>query len=269
MPALTTLPRYAPIGDMALWFHTGRQIATTTLDQGTITRESGFAVTFWMRPTDSEEGTRYPLAISSTPPGHLIFSVTHPMLLSARCKVPTVTTSTATSASVEAGVDWQMSMHPFVSDRGWAFTVGSYNHTRSEFTLAVMGKGPAEVRTIKGWVFPSSGPEPTLTVSVGQHPVAHENQRFRGAITRLRLWRTALTAEEAIAARFDQPLGPRTRYGDKLAADWRMCEGYGDTAFDHGPHGTHLRLGNGTPGSEPTWVVANIPVPVPAGGPPR
>jgi len=278
-PDPVSLPRFAPLGDMALYFDGQHDTATATLSSDTFPADASdlaFSFTFWMSPgpsgwdsaADRAEAEQTlldvragshgdPLITLSYGPGHQ-FGVFFPQSSPDKIHVDL------------AGLPAK-----------WLYVLVAYSPRRGRdnpaaLTMAFSDGGPAftpPTTTLTGSV---QLPPELRTVTLGQ-PVLDDDKGndtavpFQGMLTRLRLWNLDLSPDTALQNMWAEPIGPKAYAIGPLRADWRMNEGYGNTAFDYGnpgddllpiryrpPTGSHLRLGGHAPATEPTWAVAEL-----------
>ncbi|MER5662749.1 hypothetical protein [Streptomyces mirabilis] len=263
-----SLPRFAPLLNMALYFDGGREVATAPLPADLFPQNASdlaFTVTFWMNPGPAPWTAGNPTAGSDAPQTVLdVRGASGPVVSLAYGPGRKVTCTLPGS---------RPDISELAFDRltaKWLYVIVVYSPNPTQLTLVVSDGGP----TTASAVVPLApqlllGDEPralTLGRSGGQ-----DGAPFQGMLTRLRVRRIAMEAADALAAMYDEPLGFQNNANDALAADWRMNEGYGTVAFDYAtpggpllplryqpPPGNHLRLGDGDPATEPGWAVANL-----------
>jgi hypothetical protein len=279
-PDPVSLPRFAPLGDMALYFDGRLDTATAVLPADTFPSDASdlaFAFTFWMSPgpagwdtvvnrTEAEaEAEQTVLDVGSGPddplglitlkygPGHR-FGVVFPR-----------------SMPDEIPVDL-----PETSGK-WLYVMFAYSPFRGRgnpaaVTMAFSDGGPGYLpkpTPLKGSVQLKAE---SRTLTLAQPVDDTKAVPYQGMLTRLRLWGHDLTPDTAFQTMWAEPIGPKAYEIGSLRADWRMNEGYGTTAFDYAnpgdgllpiryrpPTGSHLHLGgSGTPATEPTWAVGEL-----------
>lgn len=268
-----SLPRFAPLGDMALYFDGLHNTATAALPADTFpaaASDLAFSFTFWMSPgpsgwdtavdrADTEQtlidlraGPDDPLITLKYGPGHRFVAVFPP--------------SMPDEVSVEL---------PGPPSK-WLYVLVAYSPSRGRgnpaaLTLAFSDGGPAflpPATTLKPSAQVNAEPR---TVTLAQPVDDAGAVPYQGMLTRLRLWGLDLPPDTALQNMWDEPIGPKAYAIGPLHADWRMNEGYGTTAFDYGnpgddllpvryrpPAGSHLRLGGDAPATEPAWAVAEL-----------
>ncbi|WRZ88643.1 hypothetical protein OHB54_05935 [Streptomyces sp. NBC_01007] len=263
-----SLPRFAPLLNMALYFDGGRELATASLPADLFAQNASdlaFTVTFWMSPGPAPWTAGGPTAGSEAPQTVLdvrgasgpVVSLAYGPGRKVTCALP--------------GTRPDLSELPF--DRltsNWLYVALVYSPNPTQLTLLVSDGGPTSVSAVVP-LAPQLllGDEPR-TLTLGRSP-SEDGAPFQGMLTRLRVRRTALDTTGALAGMYDEPIGFQNAVTDSLAADWRMNEGYGTVAFDYAtpggpllpvryqpPPGNHLRLGDGDPATEPVWTVANL-----------
>ena len=295
-----SISRYAPLGDMALAFDGQNTAAQADLPPGLLlSGETGldaFAVTFWMNTPSPDPDP------ATAAPGQQvvaeIYGKTHGVILArwtvafepARAAAPEPAAAaapekaTAPNLVVTCNILQAVISIPLPSDHytgRWVFLATSYTPPPPDASpgnngfviLATSNGSPAIQHTGQQLQNPANpqAEERQLTLGNTASPAAGGLTPYEGSLTRVRLWQTALDAVHGIATiMYDYPIGPRAYRTGPLIGDWRICEGYGTTAFDYSgeattvrtgyqpPPGNHMRLGTGQPGTEPTWVVADI-----------
>lgn len=274
---VVSMARYAPLGDMALHFDGQNAIATAPLPADLLAQATGAAplsVTFWLNvPVPAPD-------IEPAPAPQAVLDVRGPSGPLAAWTVGadgTLRVSLPSSPPEDAGVPLQ----PFAGQ--WVFVTTTYGppddtHPHGQVQLTVRDGGPTPVNSPVDLLVTPNPQHEDRVLTVG-HPAVGSSDNLlplHGLITRIRLWSSALTSAQAGAAMYDYPVGPRAPLPGPLLADWRISEGYGDTAFDYAspapdhlpvryapPPGNHLRLGGDGAGAVPVWTVADLTTLVP------
>lgn len=298
-----SIPRFAPLGDMALSFDGAATAAQTTLPTNLLaTPENNglkpFTVTFWMNaapppetPTseaaatgpDTETGAA---AGPSTPPPST------PPPSTPQTVVEILGTSSGPLAAITLDTDYVLTlqMHALVDPvriplgpgvGSWVFVAASYSNTPGFGTATLLvtdGRPqPFTAQNALAAAVTLSSQDTALTLTLGRATASDvtPTTAYAGMLTRLRLWNTALTAEQAVAEMYVYPIGPQAYAAGPLIGDWRLSEGYGNVAFDYAsagddrvpkqyapPPGNHLTLGTARPdgivADAPGWVIVDL-----------
>jgi hypothetical protein len=275
-----SIPRFSPLGDMALSFDGNATIAQATL-RDALNWGGGFSLTFWINVPlpDESSSPRYPQCLieiyapGNGPDDGLVAQWSIDSDFQLGCKLLTgPLAETATPPVAE--------LREYLGQWVFIATVydppaGDQNGQHGRLCVAVTDGSPvqnipcADLATI-----PAAGaPGQILTLGSASGLAATDNAPFRGMITRMRLWQSALALDpQSLAAQmYDYPTGWKAYRDGSMVCDWRMSEGYGEVAFDYAnaggdrlprryepPQGNHLNLGTGVPGTEPAWVVADL-----------
>lgn len=290
-----SIPRYAPLTNMALAFDGGATTAQALLPAGLIpaTGPAGgpaFSLTFWMNaqptlaePANGNAGAQNaPPAISGPV---VVVDIRGPSGPLATWSIgPDLTLSFSVTNFAPSG--FGVGIGAYLSQ--WIFVASVYTPPggqapHGQVSLAVSNGGlPAS---------PASGtltntPNPVQEdrwLTVGNVPpgppgppapsqdLPPDLGPFQGMIAQMRLWNVALSPADIEAHMYDDPIGPKAIVPGPVIGDWRMNEGYGTTAFDYAnpgpdliparyqpPPGNHMTLGTGDPATEPPWVIADV-----------
>ncbi|WP_375038890.1 hypothetical protein [Actinomadura sp. NTSP31] len=275
-----SIARYAPVDDMALAFDGYRAFAQAVLPASLIPAGTAggaaFSLTFWLNVQPVLEKGADPPTISGPMVVADIRGARGPLATWSIERDLTLGFAVPGSAPGALAVD----LRPYL--RRWVFVVSVYgppadDHPHGQVGLLVSDGGPVRAPvTAELEITPNPAAEDRL-LTVGNLPTAQYPEGLpdlgplTGMITRMRLWTVALSSAAAAAHMYDAPIGPKGGARQSLAGDWRMNEGYGVTAFDYAdpgpgtlpvryqpPTGNHLRLGDGEPGTEPAWIIADL-----------
>jgi len=287
-----SIPRYAPLTNMALAFDGGATIAQALLPAGLIPATgpaggSAFSLTFWMNaqptlaePANGNAGAQNaPPAISGPV---VVLDIRGPSGPLATWSIgPDLTLSFSVTNFAPPGFGVGIGM--YLSQ--WIFVASVYTPPGGQaphglVSLAVSNGGlpasPAsspltntpnpvhEDRWLTVGNVPPGPPGPSQDLPPDLGP-------FQGMIAQMRLWNVALSPADIEAHMYDDPIGPKAIVPGPVIGDWRMNEGYGTTAFDYAnpgpdliparyqpPPGNHMMLGTGDPVTEPPWVIADV-----------
>ncbi len=255
-----SIPRFFPLGDMALSFDGTATVAQATLAEPT-NWPGGFSLTFWINVAAAVESPQCVVEVYSQQPSGVVayWSVDSDLMLSCMLngtKLPAAELSTY---------------------RGqWVFAATVYTPPDGDqpgsLTLAVSDGSPVTLQDpVKLVSHPAAGALGQILMLGASSGLAMDYAPFQGMITRIRLWSVPLTAPQLTTEMYDYPIGWKAAQAGSMISDWRISEGYGDVAFDYAsaggeflprryepPPGNHMMLGTGVPGTEPAWVIADL-----------
>ncbi|HEX6941138.1 MAG TPA: LamG-like jellyroll fold domain-containing protein [Longimicrobiales bacterium] len=233
-----SIPRFAPLMDMSLKFDGVDDIVTAPTPQDW-TGSDGFTVTFWADLAEIEAGVSAGILGIAGAGGDGAF-----WAIDAAFRLHAYFNHVENVLPLDA---W---------GRGWVYVATIYDAMRMSLTTFV-GRGD-----LSDTVYLSS---PSKLPTNGNITIGHAGTdaypHFRGRISRISLFKVALRARDAIAARYDMQFGAEVRMRPDLVGSWRLNEGYGTIAFDYASaEGCNGILGGGEPAAEPAWVIGRPPV---------
>jgi hypothetical protein len=237
----TSIPRYAPIGDMALRFDGVDDVATAPTPDRWVGSGS-FSVAFWMFPNIKAGCAMGVIGVGVGNTPQVVW------LIDANGQL------NCTYAGVTNALDLA-----FYKNQ-WIFVTTVFDATALKLSTMFNGGALQATNSV-----PSAVAKQVGTVTFGSTGTSGTGF-FYGALGRVGIWSAALTAQQIEKAMIANPVG-WVSVGDDPppSAIWRMNEGYGSMAFDYAsPKGKDAMLGQaGSPNSEPEWMVADLSVPGP------
>ncbi|MDH6221556.1 hypothetical protein [Streptomyces pseudovenezuelae] len=267
-----SLPRFAPLLDMALYFDGLRTQATAALPPDLFAQDPGdlaFTVTFWMSPGPAPwPGAGPPVGPEAAQsvldlrgPSGAVLSLVYGPGRKLVCALPG-SRPDLTELQLE-GIAGP-----------WIYVVLGYAPEPAQLTVRATDGGPAPAAAATELQVQLMLKNESRTLTVGRSAAPGDGEvPYQGMLTRLRIRRTSPDPENDTTpgAMYDGPIGFRSATEGPFAADWRMNEGYGTVAFDYAspngpllpvryqpPPGNHLVLGDGEPATEPVWTVARL-----------
>jgi hypothetical protein len=252
--AATSVPRWAPLVDMALLFDgvDDRVVAPTP---EALKIASSWTFGFWMRPAATEgasSATGTMAGLDGAESVGAAWSLGAGQQLTASFAGAQNVLSLADyfrewTDPVPAGVEGPLSWWK------WVYVATVYDDTAMSLTTLV------NAGDLMDTVFLASpAPPPAAGKVTFGYGGAPEGPFYAGMLSRVTLWRRALTAYEVGEQMRTALVGGQVMGMHDLAGAWRMDEGYGGIAFDYAAlPGSGGLLGDGNPDHAPEWTVAD------------
>ena len=283
---VVSIPRYAPLDNMALSFDGSATIAQAKLPASLLpppeqATSAPFSLTFWMnaQPTLAPPASTEPEAPPAISGPMVVIDIRgHHGSLATWSIGTDLTLGLAVTGNAVPGLG--VNIGPYLSQ--WVFVASIYTPPQGQDSLGQVGlvvsNGGPMPSPVTGQLTQTPSPAPEdRWLTVGNLPYEQFSGTlpdlgpFQGMIAHLRLWGGALASSDIEAHMYDDPIGPKALLPGPVIGDWRMNEGYGTVAFDYAsvgpslipdryqpPPGNHMTLGTGDPATEPAWVIADV-----------